>query len=46
VSHCGDNLDQLRKLPHGCIDLIHIDPPFNSNRNYDAERQTFYGNKT
>jgi len=29
---CGDCLDQLRKLPDGCIDLIYIDPPFNSNR--------------
>jgi len=36
VIYCGDNLDQLRKLPDGCIDLIYIDPPFNSNRNYDV----------
>jgi len=33
VIYCGDNLDQLAKLPDGCIDLIYIDPPFNSNRN-------------
>ena len=33
VIYCGDNLDQLRKLPEGCVDLIYIDPPFNSNRN-------------
>ena len=33
VIYCGDNLEQLRKLPDGCIDLIYIDPPFNSNRN-------------
>ena len=33
VSFCGDNLDQLRKLPPACVDLIYIDPPFNSNRN-------------
>ena len=26
----GDNLDQLRKLPDACADLIYIDPPFNS----------------
>jgi hypothetical protein len=32
VIYCGDNLDQLAKLPGGCIDLIYIDPPFNSNR--------------
>lgn len=34
--YCGDNLEQLRKLPNGCIDLIYIDPPFNSNRNYEV----------
>jgi len=27
VIYCGDNLDQLRKLPDGCVDLIYIDPP-------------------
>ena len=36
VIYCGDNLDQLPKLPDGCIDLIYIDPPFNSNRNYEV----------
>jgi DNA modification methylase len=36
VIYCGDCLDQLRKLPDACIDLIHIDPPFNSNRNYEV----------
>ena len=30
VIYCGDNLDQLPKLPDACIDLIYIDPPFNS----------------
>ena len=29
-------LDQLRKLPDACVDLIYIDPPFNSNRNYEV----------
>jgi adenine specific DNA methylase Mod len=24
------------KLPDGCVDLIYIDPPFNSNRNYEV----------
>ena len=32
VVYCGDNLEQLRKLPPQCVDLIYIDPPFNSNR--------------
>ena len=36
VVYCGDNLDQLCKLPDGCVDLIYIDPPFNSNRNYEV----------
>ncbi|MGH7878413.1 MAG: DNA-methyltransferase, partial [Candidatus Binataceae bacterium] len=26
----------MRKLPDACIDLIYIDPPFNSNRNYEV----------
>jgi adenine-specific DNA-methyltransferase len=36
VVYCGDNLEQLRKLPEACVDLIYIDPPFNSNRNYEV----------
>ena len=36
VIYCGDNLDQLKKLPDVCVDLIYIDPPFNSNRNYEV----------
>ena len=36
VVYCGDCLDQLRKLPDACVDLIDIDPPFNSNRNYEV----------
>src|SRR3981081_2006127 len=36
VIYCGDNLEQLRKLPDGCVDLVYIDPPFNSNRNYEV----------
>ncbi|MEK6677752.1 MAG: DNA methyltransferase [Planctomycetota bacterium] len=36
IVYCGDCLDQLRKLPDACIDLIYIDPPFNSNRNYEV----------
>ena len=33
---CSDNIDVLRVLPNECIDLIYIDPPFNSNQNYVA----------
>ena len=36
VIYCGDCLDQLKQLPACCIDLIDIDPPFNSNHNYEA----------
>ncbi|MCX7047760.1 MAG: site-specific DNA-methyltransferase [Candidatus Sumerlaeota bacterium] len=36
VIFCGDNLEQLAKLPDACVDLIYIDPPFNSNRNYEV----------
>jgi len=36
----GDNLDVLQQLyasyPQGFIDLIYIDPPFNSKRNYNV----------
>ncbi len=44
----GDNLHILRALPSNCIDLIYIDPPFFSGRNYnqiwgdDNEIRTFY----
>jgi 16S rRNA G966 N2-methylase RsmD len=37
VVYCGDNLEQLKKLPEACVDLIYIDPPFNSNRNYEVK---------
>ena len=51
VVYCGDNLEQLAKLPAACVDLIYIDPRFNSNRNYEVfwgetetkEKQAFGG---
>ena len=36
IIYCGDCLDQLRQLPDGCVGLCYIDPPFNSNRNYEV----------
>ncbi|MBI2924529.1 MAG: hypothetical protein HYY24_02360, partial [Verrucomicrobia bacterium] len=36
VIYCGDCLEQLRRLPDACVDLSYIDPPFNSNRNYEV----------
>jgi len=44
----GDNLEVLRTLPSESIDLIYIDPPFFSGRNYNViwgdtnEVRTFY----
>lgn len=33
----GDNLKVLREyIPDECIDLIYLDPPFNSNRSYNV----------
>ena len=33
VLYSGDNLDILRRsLPETCVDLVDLDPPFNSNR--------------
>ena len=32
----GDNLDVMRGMDRKSIDLIYLDPPFNSNRNYSA----------
>ncbi len=32
----GDNRDILRGLNSASVDLIYLDPPFNSNRNYAA----------
>ena len=32
----GDNLHILRGLNSACVDLIYLDPPFNSNRTYSA----------
>ena len=32
----GDNLPILRGMNSECVDLIYLDPPFNSNRTYSA----------
>jgi DNA modification methylase len=35
----GDNLDVLRNpsyFPDECVDLVYLDPPFNSNRSYNV----------
>ena len=32
----GDNLDVMRGINSECLDLIYLDPPFNSNATYAA----------
>ena len=32
----GDNLDIMRGMNSDSVDLIYLDPPFNSNRDYYA----------
>ncbi len=32
----GDNLDIMRGMNSASVDLIYLDPPFNSNRDYEA----------
>ena len=36
VIYCGDCLAKLKDIPDESIDLIYIDPPFSSNRDYVA----------
>src|SRR6266498_6164310 len=33
--YCGDCLEMLKEIPDASVDLIYIDPPFNSSRNYE-----------
>ncbi len=36
VLYYGDNLDILRRyLPDASVDLVYLEPPFNSNRDYN-----------
>ena len=39
--HFGDNLDVLEKMSAGSVDLIYLDPPFNSKADYGV----IYGTK-
>ena len=37
VLYYGDNLDILRRyLPDASVDLVYLDPPCNSNRDYNV----------
>jgi site-specific DNA-methyltransferase (adenine-specific) len=43
----GDNLDILRALPDGCVDLIYIDPPFGTGQTRRLESiRTGIGSRT
>ena len=33
--YCGDCSEVLRYFPQGCIDVIYVDPPFFSNKQYE-----------
>jgi hypothetical protein len=47
VLYYGDNLDILRRyLPDATIDLVELDPPFNSNRDYNVIFRDESGNAT
>ncbi|WP_190234338.1 DNA methyltransferase [Mesorhizobium sp. M4A.F.Ca.ET.050.02.1.1] len=41
--HFGDNLDVLRAMPAESVNLIYLDPPFNSNANYNVLYGTKHG---
>lgn len=41
--HFGNNLDILRAMPAESVDLIYLDPPFNSNANYNVLYGTKHG---
>ena len=43
----GDNLDILREhVPDASVDLVYLDPPFNSNRDYNVIFKDESGNKS
>ena len=40
----GDNLTIMRDMPDECVDLIYLDPPFNSKRDYNTIYKDETGN--
>jgi site-specific DNA-methyltransferase (adenine-specific) len=47
VLYYGDNLDILRRyLQDASVDLVYLDPPFNSNRDYNVIFRDESGNAT
>jgi site-specific DNA-methyltransferase (adenine-specific) len=46
VLYYGDNLEILRRyVPNASVDLIYLDPPFNSNRDYTVIFRDESGNR-
>jgi DNA modification methylase len=39
----GDNLSIMQKMPRHAVDLIYLDPPFNSQQNYNLLYKTMTG---
>lgn len=39
----GDNLTVMKEMPEDYVDLIYLDPPFNSNKNYNMMYKTMTG---
>jgi DNA modification methylase len=39
----GDNLTIMQGMPRHCVDLIYLDPPFNSKQNYNLLYKTMTG---
>ena len=39
----GDNLTIMQRMPLASVDLIYLDPPFNSNKNYNLMYRTMTG---
>ena len=37
----GDNLAVMRAMDDACVDLVYLDPPFNSGRDYEAGKGAF-----
>lgn len=40
---CGDNCDELGKLPRECVDLVVTSPPYDDLRAYGGHSWDFYG---
>jgi site-specific DNA-methyltransferase (adenine-specific) len=47
VLYYGDNLDILRRyVPYASVDLIYLDPPFNSNRDSNVISKSVSSRRT